>query len=102
MNHLIKALVFVISIVAVNAQDKSITSGAEQNFIKTIGNSIAKSIDHDNVFYSKISKVTFYEALISQNELNIHLNDSDRVAIKNTEEIILNTVKQTLYTEVNY
>ena len=101
MKKLITGFAFLLSVVAVNAQDAVTPITAEQAITQSSSDITNKSIDQDKVCYSEVSKIAFYEALISHNELNIHLKDSDRVAIKNTEEIISNSGKQTLYTDNN-
>lgn len=101
MKKLITGFAFLLSVVAVNAQEILASNTAEQDITQASSDIANKSIDQEKVCYSEVSKIAFYEALISQNELNIHLKDSDRVAIKNTEEIISNSGKQTLYTENN-
>ncbi|RZS98815.1 hypothetical protein [Aquimarina brevivitae] len=49
--------------------------------------------------FAEKSKLSFYESLISENGFNIHLKDSDRLAIRKTREIIEKKRNQTLYTE---
>ncbi len=63
---------------------------------KTVQNT---SVAMDKVCYGELSKIAFYETLISQNNLNIHLKNSTDLAIKSTEEIISKKRNQVLYTE---
>ncbi|MBP2832466.1 hypothetical protein J8281_09750 [Aquimarina sp. U1-2] len=45
-------------------------------------------LKEDTTCYSEISKVTFYEALLRQNNLDIDLKESANLALKNTEDMI--------------
>ncbi len=56
-------------------------------------------LEEDTVCYSEISKVTFYEALIRQNNFDINLKESDNIALKNTEDIIKNNKDRVSYSE---
>ncbi len=53
----------------------------------------------DGICYSEISKVTFYEALIHQNNFEIHLKESNNLTLKNTEDIINNHKERVSYTD---
>lgn len=53
----------------------------------------------EDICYGEISKVTFYEALIRQNNFDIDLKESDNIALKNTEDIIKNRKNRISYTE---
>ncbi len=55
------------------------------------------TLEDDAVCYSEISKVTFYEALLHENNFDIQLKDS-HIALRNTEDIITNNKERISYT----
>ncbi len=103
------SLFLILFSVAVHAQEaKTITTPDEGEKIsiekeKSILSLLVKNkktnVSMDKVCYAEISKVNYYEALISVNNLNINLKNSTKLAIKNTEEIITKKRDQILYSE---
>ncbi len=60
------------------------------------------SLIEDTICYAEISKVAFYKALIKQNGFNINIRENDStvdIALKNTEEIIINNKERVSYSE---
>ncbi|MDY8136656.1 hypothetical protein [Aquimarina sp. 2201CG5-10] len=111
MKNIILGFIFLFSVVAVNAQETkttdankpsekaTVTENKDVAIISLIATETANTPLVDKVCYSEVSKVTFYEALISQNGFDIQLKESNNLAIKSTEEIISKSKDQILYSE---
>ncbi|WP_109299623.1 hypothetical protein [Aquimarina sp. AU474] len=56
------------------------------------------TLEEKIICYSEISKVTFYEALIRQNNFDIRLKDS-QIVLRNTEDIITNNKQRISYSD---
>ncbi len=97
MKTVISFFIFSFLIAGVNAQEIATTIDhpiETENIIDSNNNSTSETIQTTNtaveedICYSEISKVTFYEALLRQNKFDIYLKESDNIALKNTEDII--------------
>ncbi|WP_109851505.1 hypothetical protein [Aquimarina sp. AU58] len=108
MKTTISCITLLLLTIGINAQEikteNHITNANETaNVTTTDVSSSTRALKTENTLeedtcYSEISKATFYEALIRQNGLEIHLNNSDLV-LKNTEDIITNNKDRISYTE---
>ncbi|OED37768.1 hypothetical protein AB832_04910 [Flavobacteriaceae bacterium (ex Bugula neritina AB1)] len=86
--------------IATTQTEKNISDNSTSTIVTPLSNvEITPQIEDDKVCYGEISKITYYEALISQNEFDIDLKDSADIVIKNTEDIISNKRDQVLYSE---
>ncbi len=108
MKTTISYLIFLFLATGVNAQEIKTTDNHNSNEVTT-----AESIEStetlkssnvllaEDVCYSEISKVAFYEALIRQNNFDIKFenNDSNDIVLKNTEDIITNNQERISYSE---
>ncbi|KAA1245887.1 hypothetical protein [Aquimarina sp. RZ0] len=102
MKKLLLNCIFVLSSVVIVAQEIRSTSTGDTlvnenvyqqtKFSKTptLITEENTSIKVDKICYGEISKVTYYEALISQNGFDINLKNSSDLVIKNTEAILSN------------
>jgi len=110
MKSLLFSLSFILISLAVNAQETKSTINSKQtekNNAEQTENSLLnalvenekENITIDKVCYGEISKVAYYEALISENGFKINLKNSTDLAIKSTEEIITKKIDQVLYSE---
>ncbi len=107
MKTIISFFIFSFLIIGINAQE--ITNKADHN--KNEENAISSDKDitsnsqetytaaEKDICYSEISKVTFYEALIRQNNFDIELKESDNIALKNTEDIIKRNKNRISYSD---
>lgn len=114
MKKMLLSLFFLLVCSVINAQDNNVetlsadfintteTKCCESNLKNTATRNIVQNkVNESDIIYSKLSKVTFFEVLISKNKFDILLKDSNRVAIKNTEEIITKKRDQILYSELD-
>ncbi len=86
--------------IATTETEKNVSDDTTNNIVKPSSNTKSISqIKNDKVCYGEISKITYYEALISQYNFDIDLKDSADIVIKNTEDIISNKRDQVLYSE---
>lgn len=105
---LLFALLFTITAVSaqetnttVNTDDKNkqISTSQVDNSTETLEASELIYSLQNMTCYSEISKVTFYEALIRQNNFDIELKDSEKLVLKNTEDIINNRKDRISYSD---
>ncbi|MDH7445321.1 hypothetical protein [Aquimarina sp. 2201CG14-23] len=113
MKNLLLSFIFISFSLAMNAQEnetsiidnqveESITENndfLEKPASETVINTDNQTVKLDKICYSEVSKVAFYEALLSQNDFKINLKNSTDLAIKNTEEIITRKIDEILYSE---
>ncbi|MCK8522389.1 hypothetical protein M0D21_12465 [Aquimarina sp. D1M17] len=92
-----------LSTVAITAQEANTTSLNNKDQKDKTVTEAKENEDERAVCYSEISKVTFYEALIRQNNFDIQLKDSKdynaNLVLKNTEDIIKNNQERISYTD---
>ncbi|WP_438710290.1 hypothetical protein ACSTS3_14620 [Aquimarina muelleri] len=97
MKTTISCFILLLFFTGINAQEIKITDPTTTNEIAAVSNNKntdiptpitlkAEQILEDDACYSEISKITFYEALIRQNEFEISL-DNKTLDLKNTENI---------------
>lgn len=110
MKTTVSCIILLFLVVGINAQEIKMTNHTAQANEKTVitkeTNSNASSKKalkteisiEDDTCYSEISKATFYEALLRQSGLKIHLKNND-LALKNTEDIITNKKNRISYSE---
>lgn len=109
MKTIIVSFVFLFFTITISAQQSSNNtpdSKEQTTIIKkktdritSAVNDAQLTVDSENICYSESSKVAFFEALINQNGFDLHLKESNDLAIKNTEEIITKSKDQILYSE---
>jgi len=114
MKKFLLSFIFIFCSVVISAQEteKSTTedltkesiSNADNTSIKTkvttpIFNKENQTTSIDKVCYGEISKVAFYEALLSKNGFKVTLKNSNDLVIKSTEEIISRKRDEILYSE---
>ncbi len=109
MKTVISFFIFSFLITGVYAQEVAATTDYDTKTEKATAYNIdisssevvhvTNSAVEDDICYSEISKVTFYEALIRQNNFNIDLKESNNIALKNTEDIIKNNKERVSYSD---
>ncbi len=112
MKTTISYFIFLLLITGVNAQESKTTSSNTSDTLHHIENiddntgtllntSINNDAIKDDTCYAELSKITFYKALIQRNGFNIEVEDTqeDHIALKSTEEIIVNNRERVSYSE---
>ena len=113
MKTTLSLLLFLFVVTGMNAQENASTTPAKETtneIIKDIAKnedavnarvSAKQNASDDMACYGEISKVTFYEALIIQNNFDIQLKDSNnhKLVLRNTEDIITNSKERISYTD---
>ncbi|GAA4274004.1 hypothetical protein U6A24_01320 [Aquimarina gracilis] len=109
MKTIVSFFIFSFLTIGVHAQETITTTEhnnktentlvSEKNTTTSETLQMSSTAMEEDICYSEISKVTFYEALIRQNNFDIELKESNNIALKNTEDIIKRNRNRVSYTD---